>query len=351
MLRHKTVLIIGAGASSEVRMPLGPALKGQIAKLMEIEPDGWGGLKYSKENYRIFSEIERLEEYKNDRRLIFTAAQQISSGIAFASSIDNFLEIRKDNPHITLLAKAALVHLILEGERNSPLKTVNVGGDQRLKATAIDGTWYQEFTQLLFEKIGVSDIEDALDQLSVIDFNYDRCFEHVLFHALSGLYDIPPPRVSELIKRLKLYHPYGAVGALHIPRKDLSIVAFGEEPDGSYLHLAKGVRTFTEQMTDVALLRKIRDAISQSEALIFLGCAFHAQNMEVLDEPQAGPKLIFGTTYQLSAADNTHVKSRLNTIFSGRGRRSGNVGSSDIKMDNLKCVEFLRQFRRSLSAD
>lgn len=177
MLKRKTTLILGAGASSEVKLPLGAALKAQIAGLMRIETDDWGHLKYSRENSEIFAEIERLEQFAKNKQRILTASQQLSKGVVFASSIDNFLDVRRDNPDIALLAKAALVYLILKGERESNLAVERRGRSVGLEPKAIDETWYQEFAQLLFEKVGVEDIEAALSRLSVVDFNYDRCFE------------------------------------------------------------------------------------------------------------------------------------------------------------------------------
>jgi hypothetical protein len=350
MLRNKTVLILGAGASSEIQLPLGPALKARIAALMEVSQDDWGRPKYSRDNSHIFYEIERLAEFKENKWAILTATRQLSAGVAFASSIDNFLEIRKDNPHITLLAKAALVHLILEGERESLLATESVDGAPRLKTGAIDGTWYQEFTQLLFEKVGIGGIEDAFKQLAIVDFNYDRCFEHVIFHALVGLYGLPLDKAREFMKGLRLYHPYGAVGSLYIPGTSPQSAQFGADPDGRYLALAQGVRTFTEQIGDASLVEMIREEIVQADSLVFLGCAFHSQNLELLKLAEPRPKLIFGTTYGMSDADNAHVKARLGAMFTGRAR-AGAVGAPEIRMESVKCGEFLRQFRRTLSAD
>jgi hypothetical protein len=354
MLRHKTVLVPGAGASSEVKMPLGAVLKKDIASLVRIEPEGRHRILHTDDNRDMFDEIEQLEEFKGDKSAVLAASRQISAGVPFASSIDNFLEIRKDNPSISLLAKAAIVHLILSGERKSNLLANKVGGIPNLKPTAIDNTWYQEFAQLLFEKVGVEDIEEALAQLSVVDFNYDRCFEQVLFHAFTGLYNLTPARASELMGKVRIWHPYGSVGTLYWPRKDLPASDFGSKPTASgYLKLSKGLRTFTERMTDTTERDEMRSAVAGAKAVVFLGCAYHPQNLDLIHDPSYGnhvmSRLIFGTTYGMSEVDKSYVRSKLSAIFSIQ--MPGGQLEPTIHLVDARCADFLRQHKRSLSAD
>lgn len=354
MLRRKTTLILGAGASQEVRLPLGPELKAQIAGLMRVEIDDWNKLKYSQENSRIFAEIERLEQFRDNKKRILTASRQLSKGVIFASSIDNFLDVRRDNPDIELLAKAALVHLILKGERGSDLLEERRGRGASLKPTAIDETWYQEFAQLLFEKVGVGDIEAALSRLSVIDFNYDRCFEQVMFHALTGLYDLRASRAVELLTTIRILKPYGTVGRLHTPAGSSPPAEFGSEAEGRYLHLAAGIRTFAEQMADERLQSEIRQSVTDAEAIVFLGCAYHPQNMDMIHDASSGlmperdkRRLIFGTTYKMSESDTVNVEGNIKSMFSSRG----GLGEPRLFLLDAKCAEFIRQYRRTLSAD
>ncbi len=352
MLRRKTTLILGAGASSEVRLPLGPTLKAQIADLMRVETE-YHDLKYTRDNQPIFSEIQRLDEFKGNRQRILTASRQLSKGIVFASSIDNFLDVRRDNPDIATLAKAGLVHLILAGERASNLIEDKRARISSLKPAALDDTWYQEFAQLLFEKVGVGDIEAALSRLSVIDFNYDRCFEQVMFHALTSLYDLPASRAIQLLATVRILKPYGTVGRLHVPVGGSPQADFGSEAEGRYLHLAAGIRTFAEQMADEKLQSAIRESVANAEIVVFLGCAYHLQNLDVLRDASSGsmPELkrrraIFGTAHGMSESDKASVQRKLKLMFS-----SGSVREPTLSLSDCKCVEFIRQYRRTLSAD
>ena len=354
MLKGKTALILGAGASHEVGLPLGADLKAEIASLMRVGTDDFGRPKYSPENSQIFAEIHRLEQFKDNKRRIQTASQQLSKGVIFASSIDNFLDIRRDNPDIALLAKAGLVHLILKGERKSNLVAEGHGPNTSLKPRVIDNTWYQEFAQLLFEKVGREDIEAALNRLGVIDFNYDRCFEQVMFHALAGLYDLATNRAIELLKTIRIYKPYGTVGRLHIPVGKAHPTEFGTDIGNGYLHLAGGIRTYAEQMADTELQYKIRQLVIEADTVVFLGCAYHPQNIDLIRDLSTGPleerrrrRLVLGTTYAMSDSDKTNVEGKLKSMFSSTGA----FGEPIIILSAAKCVEFVRQFRRTLSAD
>jgi hypothetical protein len=346
VLRGKTVFVVGAGASTEADLPSGPKLKIAIAELLRSTIDSLGQLVLSEQNREFFAELVRLERFR-DRNRLAAAAQQIVSGVAFASSIDTFLEVRKLDDDITLLAKASIVNVILAAERDSYLVGKGPSANKRLEPTAIDKTWYQEFAQLFFEKVEQERIRDELEKLTVIDFNYDRCFEQLFFHALSGLYNLSSDHALDLMQGLRVLHPYGSVGALHHPHKSLPFADFGADSRGKCLNLSEGIKTFAERVVDDALLAQIHIALMESDTVVFLGFAFHPQNLELISPGECKTrKKIFGTRLGMSGADMISVESQLRTTF----RVEPFGWNPTVELVDVKCGTFLSQYRRTLSA-
>ena len=89
----------------------------------------------------------------------------------------------------------------------------------------------------------------------------------------------------KILARLKIYHPYGFLGLL--PGQEALGSAghlFGSEEASPHdlITLAKGIRTYSEQVEEGAILSELRNGVFQPETIIFLGFAFHQQNMRLL---------------------------------------------------------------------
>ena len=175
-----------------------------------------------------------------------------------------------------------------------------------------------------------------------------------MLHALTGLYDLQTNRAVELLTTVRILKPYGTVGRLHAPAGSSPSAEFGSEATGRYLHLASGIRTYAEQMADATLQKEVRQDVANAEAIVFLGCAYHPQNMDMIHDPLSAPmpapakrRLVFGTTCKMSESDKLNVEGKLKSMFSSSGRLS----EPRTFLLDAKCVEFVRQYRRTLSAD
>lgn len=49
-----------------------------------------------------------------------------------------------------------------------------------------------------------------------------------------------------------------------------------------FVDLASGIRTYTQQVEDDALVKEIRSTLEQAVTIAFLGFAFHAHDMDLL---------------------------------------------------------------------
>jgi hypothetical protein len=156
-------------------------------------------------------------------------------------------------------------------------------------------------------------IETLFDQVAFIDFNYDRCLEYFLVHAIRRAYGLYEDHAQKICGRLRVIHPYGSVGKL--PTMSTNGVPFGLASQ-NHLAPARGIKTYTEQISDTAELSAIREEIATAQNIIFLGFAYHDQNMQMLLPPQPQPTtLIFGTAYKMSQADMSVVARQLTSMF------------------------------------
>jgi hypothetical protein len=72
-------------------------------------------------------------------------------------------------------------------------------------------TWFIKFMHVLGRGVSKENAREIFDRVSFIIFNYDRCVEYFLRHALQRLYGISEQEASDIVSELHIIHPYGAV--------------------------------------------------------------------------------------------------------------------------------------------
>ena len=105
---------------------------------------------------------------------------------------------------------------------------------------------------------------------------------------------------------------------------------------------SQNIRTFTEgaDSQDVEL---IRDAIDQSQIVMFMGFGFHNLNMQLLFGDQKFEQTrVLATGYGLSENSLRQIEYELSKIFQPNG-------NSQISIINKKCSELIHEFERYLS--
>jgi hypothetical protein len=273
MIRKRTVLILGAGASFECGMPLGPDLKSRVAKAVNFKAhlgrptDGEPKLS-SALNQRYGADAN------NHRR----AGRELAAIIPSFKSIDDALHYLRDRPEIVELGKAAIVNEILGAEFNSLLSA----HDGEPDIHRVDAYWLPQFFQLALSGLELKNIGQAFAKVTIINFNYDRVVEHYLFWALQRRAAVTGPNAATLVNELEVIRPYGSVGPLDW--QDMSGgIGFGDTNISSekLFELATSIRTFTEQC-EVHLPKQIETVLNSAEVLIVVGFGFHLQNMELI---------------------------------------------------------------------
>lgn len=117
----------------------------------------------------------------------------------------------------------------------------------------------------------LSQKNEIFDNLTIINFNYDRCIEHYLFHVMQRLY----PSKGEghltglLNQKLKILHPYGLVGNLPWQSRT-NFVQFGGGAGNNLAALSNQIRTYNEEVDDKQKIADIRGALAEAQRICFL---------------------------------------------------------------------------------
>ena len=344
-MNRKTVFVIGAGASKEANLPTGLELKSKIAQLLDIRFEHYqqkSGDETITQALRLIVRDENgrdgdINPYRNE-------ACHISEAMPQAISIDNFIDTHRENPKIALCGKLAIVQSILQAENKSLLYFDKFKNVSKLNFKSLEKTWYSSFFQLLTENCAKNELKARFETITLIIFNYDRCIEHYLLHALQNYYKINQSESAEIVKHINIYHPYGHVG--HLPwMQTKDSMEFGELPSGqTLLTLANQIKTFAEGMDpDASDILEIKQHMAKVSHLVFLGFAFHKLNMKLL-VPTSNVKgfnviRCFATTYQLSQSNKEAISEKISSLYSAE------VG---IKMADLQCNLFFNEYKNSL---
>ena len=110
--------------------------------------------------------------------------------------------------------------------------TVNFSG--------IEGTWFPRFMRLLKDDCIKDDMGKIFDSVSFITFNYDRCIEHYLYHALQPAFTITGEEAASLMEKLVVFHPYGKIANLPWESYD-NRVPYGVHDSGNLLSFAANI--------------------------------------------------------------------------------------------------------------
>jgi hypothetical protein len=314
MLDQKTLFVIGAGAGQEINMPVGSDLTNTIAAKANIKYEDFG-TKLKSGDLAVSYALRRITKKRDiDFNAWRAEVASIAEGIHYTKSIDAYLSTHKDNEAVKVGAKLAIVQSILEAERDCH---VYWDRDHWKSADGVRLSWFPAFFHILQDGVDAKgDLSRLFKNLSVISFNYDRCLEHYLFHAMQHLFRVQEGDAAAAIGHLKIFHPYGQVGLLPWDVKSGRKVGFGVNDYGDIEGLAEEIRTFNEQIEEGDRLVEIRKQVADAERIVFLGFHFHKQNMELLrtEISSAYPRIIYGTVVKRSGAEIKMIKERVLTM-------------------------------------
>lgn len=321
MFRSKTLFVIGAGASGEFGLPTGHDLKSEISNLLRFS--GYTG--GDEECRRVISNLAYRDELNDPLKI----ARRMADNLDMAPSIDHYIGNYKNNLIVELAGKVAICKAILEAERRSKL---NVSKNDAFVNDKFKETWFLEFWKYLLMGTDAAEIEKTLGDHTFIIFNYDRVVEWSLINAIAKYCGIKHQNAIDIVKNANIIHPYGSLGSI----KEIS---FGSR-NYDLLSMIKRIRTFSEAEADPEVVKKIGAALQSANQVLFLGCAFHEQNLQFFRNRAKGrPISIYGTSVGLSPLEVNAIKYNIEKIFDGH-----------VTLEPVPCKEVFWHFGRALSA-
>ena len=350
MFRTKTVFVIGAGASSELGFPIGSMLKEEIRRDLNISFDAGrltSGDRVIAEAFRHQTASDQVNVHTYRR-----AGHIVRDTLLVAPSIDHSLFVHARDPEAVFCGKLAIARRILLAESASELRTdgqkarVDLG-DEKLRRSYLLSLATQLTT-------GKQELDESLfDNVAFIIFNYDRCVEEFLFHAVKAHYSGTDNQVARVLNAATFIHPYGRLGRLPWQSGDDEPVPFGIDVHPSAIHRVAGnIRTFTERTEDTAFLAKVQGTYSGAERLVFLGFGFADQNMELLAGQGAGAAPLraitshaYATSCGISEYDVPHVEKLIR-----RSLARPNTPALPITLIEKPCAEFFGVLARTLQS-
>ena len=305
-------MIVGAGASFELGLPVGDDLKKNIADLVNITfPDGYNQ-KTGDCHIKELVKARSLGRGERDWNPILRKCWLLRDALPGSLSIDNLMDAHRADEDIGFIGKLAITKAILAAERKS--KLYRGPGEREFTFADVAGTWLVPFFQIASEGLPKEQANRIFENVTFIVFNYDRCIERFLPVALKLYYDLTDQEAAEISATARILHPYGQVGSITQPT-NLEIVPFGADRY-DLSKVAEDIRTFSEGLHDPKQKDAITNSIEEASQLLFLGFAFHPLNMSLLaSKAVSGIQKVFATTMGLSEAAVRSVKASLFTTF------------------------------------
>lgn len=329
MLAKPTVLILGAGASLAFGLPVGSKLATQIREMLDFHFEFGSQSKGSRE---IAQTVVRAR--RHDSEALFRQASVISRALPGFKSIDDCLHTHRSNTLGVLAGKMAIAEAIAAAERRSTIAPLWFGSqDEREQAKhRLWYTWAGQIVRMLVTGVDRETYPEVLRQLTVVSFNYDRCFASAVFHLLQNALDLSEGAAAEAMAGMSILHPYGSLGPLPYEQQS---VPFGGA--GDLIAAAQRLFIYTEEQSEAGHLQAIKDTVYDAERLLFLGFGFHQQNIDLMASPDRDlrGKEIFGTVKSEPLPAERMYRDRL-------ANRIGVTGP--ITLEDLTCEELLSQY-------
>lgn len=354
MLPTSTAFVIGAGSGFDIGMPLGF----DLIKMIERNAD------FKAEHGRIVGDPEALIQAmfseqvpsaptlrrKQDQQLIYGANMRIRDAANLVGSIDDYVNLHNTDENLVRAAKIQIAYAILASEQRCALRPTQVGYNvsdlKKLKKS-----WMFDFFKMISKPSNSQNPEDVFKNISIINFNYDRCLEQFLISAIGKLYNLEINQAARLVRDANIIHPYGQVGDLPIIRPTQDSVEFGDNTSFQSITRASNlIKTYTEQVnSDVATL--IKNMINNCSRVVFLGFGFHRQNIDLLSIAGQGQshRTIFGTAIGESEQNILEYAVRLRNIGGAAVPGQRMPGLVYLSKD-LDCSGLIQSYREVLSS-
>ncbi|KLE35357.1 hypothetical protein [Aurantiacibacter luteus] len=336
MIRTKTTLVVGAGASTELQFPDGRELLQRIAASFDFAR--LGGTLETPDIAAMAQHVDHLAKQARVKKdALVEAGHTIRSAARISSSIDAILEQHGDNPMVLALGKLAIAHHSLSAEAASPLGSEPKDpGDLPVRGTE---NWLFQLSRALVNGVPRARAEQVFDNLSIVCFNYDRAIEHYLPWALHLAFGMSLTDAQALTgEKLKVVHPYGTPGRLDWQKGSAPIADWGQTMPEDLHGVVEQIRTATERANERYFQRQLATEMAQGKRLVFLGFGFDAMNSAMLFETpfEHSPDVLV----TLPGASETQASAVHRLVMRGAGLRDERL----VTIEDLRAWQLLRDY-------
>ena len=283
MISHKTVLILGAGASRPYLLPTGGELRDLILQrnydsiLRSLELSGPDQKSYVDWYRELLCNHIRQEQIE-DFQMRFAESEFVS--------IDRFLAF---NPEFDDTGRFMIAAILLNCERTPHLK----------------GDWYQ----ILFNELTTDGPDISADLLSVVTFNYDRSLEWYLFRSFRAAFHFSDDEAWKHMEQIKIVHVFGDLGPLLANRNEQ--VEFGAWRRA--VAAAKSIKLLRANAQS-DFIADINSLLAPPVRIIFLGFAFDPMNLDAIGMTENRGYTIFASCRHLPMRRMDYATKKLNKI-------------------------------------
>ena len=338
MLRTRTTLIVGAGASAELQFPTNAELLARIIQGYDFKRTN--SETSTRDGQLLLRNIYKLAEKLNKKvEDVAAAAERLRNACRLGRSIDTVLEQYDHDPLVVACGKLAITFFMGQAESRSNLKDIpRVEGELPLQGKIAE-YWIYQLGQLITSGVPRSKIGQTLEQLTIINFNYDRSVEHFLPYALVMAYGIELKEAQQVVaEKLDIVHPHGSVGRLPWQKGEAPQAEWGVEQPWNIHAIAAQLKSLNERSADRNALRDIRLSVASAKRLVFLGFGFQPQNVDLLFENTLShnPEVLI-STYGMSSGNAATVAQMIR-------RLAGLESAEQLMISPGKAWEVLRDY-------
>jgi len=338
----KTTFIIGAGASAEFGLPVGEGLIAKIVEQLKRFDGNWP----EQERWDLKYVLAHMNSGSFDPEH-YATGKRLRQALLHANTIDQLLHQRRDDLALVHMGKMAIATCIADAEAQSSLINLGVRYQQvsasvrrPIDATvetleAVSQTWIAQFIRHAGQPYGPRDIAKAFDGISFVCFNYDRCIQQYLYHALVYSWQIDKEEASQIVHGLDFMHVYGDLAPLSFPALDGN--GFGDVE--KVIHALDRIRTYTETI-DEAWRDRIRQTVKSAERIVFLGFGFDRQNLQLLFDNKLSSSVDLRGTLYFDPKDADLREQVLDRLFAQGG---GSASSRERFIEATKAGEYMRK--------
>ena len=284
MITSETVLVLGAGASADLKFPTGRGLREIIINSLK-QPSLGDNLP------AMLSQLLRIQAKSDVIRSFVTNFEY-----ALDTSIDRFLEDTKSKEY-DIIGRAAIAYHIARAEKRAQNLLTRSG-------------WYG----VLFDAITSHGIEHiAKNRLRIITFNYDRSLDQALAQAIVSRF--PSNTLMEekikAVKSIPIVHVHGQLGYLSFQERGDKYFDFGDSVTVHALKmLSDCIKVVHQGVDSTSELTLAKAWLEQAEFVNFLGFGFDRRNLQRIQFNQEN-KQVRATAHDLQ---NNDIE-RINSLF------------------------------------